>query len=492
MGRLLAAPASASALTIGDRDDALEHEADRLADQAMRAPEAVAAASPAPVRLSRTCAACEEADRESRLRRKGDAAAAGAAPASVAQALGGPSQPLDAATRAFFEPRFGLDFGEVRVRTGAAAARSARDVNAQAYTVGRDIVFAANRFAPATPEGRRLIAHELAHVVQQSGAGAGARAEARRVMRAPGDQPPGPGPAEPMQSGKAGAVKAPPGLCGGPAKGAVKMGNAIFALCDFTDVSQMVGGAVPWPGNVEFRALKIAIFATLGSQLPNAPPGSKDDDWEHGFIQTVQSLKYVGKYKNGWSLTWEVATPRRDATGAGVPAPWYANEPSPLPSYQYTAGKKLNTIAGPITLGPAPPASGVVGILDDPQNRFPEKLPSCRSLDLDSFEASGELDTWLVVTEKGKGQNLSELGFLRHKAVSFAMTASASTNFTVQGTPSSSVEDGQGAKTPVLTGPVANDDLKKPKIVQGSPCPGANPGPGAPIAAPKQTSADRR
>jgi hypothetical protein len=82
-----------------------------------------------------------------------------------------PGQPLDAATRDFFEPRFGHDFSAVRVHADASAARSARDLNAYAYTVGHDIVFAEGRFAPRTPEGRRLIAHELAHVVQQAGVG---------------------------------------------------------------------------------------------------------------------------------------------------------------------------------------------------------------------------------------------------------------------------------------------------------------------------------
>ena len=67
------------------------------------------------------------------------------------------------------EQRFGHDFSRVRVHSGAAAEQSARDVNANAYTVGHDIVFGAGRFAPGTYEGRRLIAHELTHVLQQGG-----------------------------------------------------------------------------------------------------------------------------------------------------------------------------------------------------------------------------------------------------------------------------------------------------------------------------------
>ena len=92
-----------------------------------------------------------------------------AAPPMVHDVLASSGQPLDASARAFFEPRFGHDFSRVRVHSNEAAAQSAREVNAHAYTVGRNIVFGDNRFAPDTYEGRRLLSHELTHVVQQSG-----------------------------------------------------------------------------------------------------------------------------------------------------------------------------------------------------------------------------------------------------------------------------------------------------------------------------------
>ena len=78
-------------------------------------------------------------------------------------------RPLDSATREFFEPRFGRDFGHVRVHTDASAAGSARNLDALAYTYGSDIVFAAGRFDVSSDGGRHLLAHELAHVVQQEG-----------------------------------------------------------------------------------------------------------------------------------------------------------------------------------------------------------------------------------------------------------------------------------------------------------------------------------
>ena len=85
------------------------------------------------------------------------------------------------------ESRFGHDFSTVRVHSDAAAEQSARDVNAHAYTVGHDIVFGAGQFGPGTREGQRLIAHELAHVVQQSGA-TGMPAGGVAVQRAPADE----------------------------------------------------------------------------------------------------------------------------------------------------------------------------------------------------------------------------------------------------------------------------------------------------------------
>ena len=89
-------------------------------------------------------------------------------PLVVHDVLRSPGQPLDAETRAYMEPRFGHDFSRVRVHADAKAAESAQAVNAQAYTVGRDIVFGTDAYSPSTYAGRQLVAHEMAHVVQQS------------------------------------------------------------------------------------------------------------------------------------------------------------------------------------------------------------------------------------------------------------------------------------------------------------------------------------
>ena len=84
------------------------------------------------------------------------------------QSIKGRGQPLSASERAFFEPRYGADFDDVRVHSDARAAHVAQSVNARAFTHGRDVVFGAGQYAPGMSEGRRLLAHELTHVVQQS------------------------------------------------------------------------------------------------------------------------------------------------------------------------------------------------------------------------------------------------------------------------------------------------------------------------------------
>jgi hypothetical protein len=115
-------------------------------------------------------AECEECRKKQALQRSASGGAAPAAvPPIVGQVLGSAGRPLDAPTRSLMELRFGHDFSRVRVHDDATAAESARAVNAKAYTVGQDIVFAAGQYSPQAPSGSHLLAHELAHTVQQSG-----------------------------------------------------------------------------------------------------------------------------------------------------------------------------------------------------------------------------------------------------------------------------------------------------------------------------------
>ena len=143
-------------LAVNEPGDEYEQQADRVADQVMRMPEPPEGAH-------------RKVEAASLQRHASDTAISEDVQLIVAEALRSPGQPLDAETRAFIEPRFGVDFGAVLVHSNAKAAASARALDAVAYTVGRDLVFADGCYAPCTSGGRRLLAHELTHTIQQGG-----------------------------------------------------------------------------------------------------------------------------------------------------------------------------------------------------------------------------------------------------------------------------------------------------------------------------------
>lgn len=145
-------------LAMGASNDPLEQEADRVADTVLATPSHAAISTALP-RVQRASASM--------------GTPSAAAPASVDRVLASPGRPLERTLQQDMAHRFGHDFSGVRVHDDPMAAHSAREVDANAYTVGHDIVFDANRFAPGTPAGRRLLAHELTHVVQQGGSASG-------------------------------------------------------------------------------------------------------------------------------------------------------------------------------------------------------------------------------------------------------------------------------------------------------------------------------
>ena len=185
-GAKTAAP-SASRLRIGSAYDACEREADRIADAIMargRAePEWSLSRMCVDPPLRRKCAcggsasakgeceACktkrENSERASLSPRGGATEGQGEVPPIVQEVLRSSGEPLDAKTRAFIEPRFGHDFSQVRVHTDARAAKSARMIDARAYTAGLHVAFGARQYVPRTAAGLKLLAHELTHVLQQ-------------------------------------------------------------------------------------------------------------------------------------------------------------------------------------------------------------------------------------------------------------------------------------------------------------------------------------
>ena len=178
-------------LTVNSPGDRYEQEADRVADQVMRMPDPELQRQPLaeeeeedllqmkpiagtinPLMQRQTEPIEEEAaDEEEFLQAK----AAAGEPATISSglqnqimALQGGGQPLSPSERHFFEPRFGTDFSQVRIHTDDQAAEAARAVKARAFTLGRNVVFGTGQYQQRSGEGKRLLAHELTHVVQQS------------------------------------------------------------------------------------------------------------------------------------------------------------------------------------------------------------------------------------------------------------------------------------------------------------------------------------
>jgi hypothetical protein len=172
-------------LKIGRPNDRYEQEADTVADKVMRMPE---------TKVQRECQGCEEEKIQTKplaehitplvqrqgteeekeeeplqTKRTGDNTSEGT-PSIESQisSLRGGGRALSSSERAFFEPRFGHDFGGVRIHAGTSKSSIARSINAKAFTSGSDVVFGEGEYSPGTPSGQRLLAHELTHVVQQN------------------------------------------------------------------------------------------------------------------------------------------------------------------------------------------------------------------------------------------------------------------------------------------------------------------------------------
>ncbi len=155
----------------------LQHAAGNSAISRMLAPQG-------PPTIRRTCAECAGGARCSRceeeeglLRRSSDGTASGSVASTrdlveiVRPVIETGGSPLDLGTRLFMESRFGYDFSAVRIHTDPRAAASAPALGALAYTLGRHVVFAPGRYAPASREGQRMLAHELSHVIQHERVG---------------------------------------------------------------------------------------------------------------------------------------------------------------------------------------------------------------------------------------------------------------------------------------------------------------------------------
>jgi len=175
-------------LTINQPNDVYEQEADAVAQQVMRMPVANDSFfQPRSTFIQRKCTACEE---EPKVRMKVETTAAGGiiAPSSVSNVINSTGQPLNAETKSFMESSFGYDFGNIQIHNDSLAHQSSADINAMAYTHGNHVAFATGKYQPHTHSGKKLLAHELTHVVQQSGAVNRKPDRGETVQRTPGEE----------------------------------------------------------------------------------------------------------------------------------------------------------------------------------------------------------------------------------------------------------------------------------------------------------------
>jgi hypothetical protein len=401
-------------------------------------------------------------------------------PPIVYDVLRSPGQPLDSETRAFFEPRFGHDFGKVRVHSDARAGESARAVNALAYTVGQDIAFDNGQYAPETMEGRRLLAHELAHVVQQRSTAAGTpdrilpssdRSE-EEACRA-GDmlvrdaiETSGPGaessiipfrpqqlPSEPttcaIQGANAGhlpkqvqawvvqrqeaSTDAGPAANGDGDGARVVLGSL---------VSPSIDGPItfsPWSlHGAPAIAVYSPLFRVYGSAVLDSTKAA-NDQYELGFMQAVTASTLTAVYKDQSgtpSQTLQITEgtlPVRDSLPGS--RPW--SKPGDVISFN---DKNYSTVTE-----------------DRPRNLLPWQTPDKKAA-LSYCDGLDSYSTWLVLREKATGS----LGFLNWVTWSVDWGCSfdpARQTGTSMGKGGELVGsgDGEGAVTPLTGDPIAND-----------------------------------
>ena len=174
-------------LNFSHPQDVVEQEAERASEQVMSMSKP---RSQPLCTCGAECSCCqaeklaEDNDHEQSSNDRSTALRQNLVPPIVYEVTRSPGNTLDRAVRGFMEPRFGHNFGNVRVHADVVAAAAARAVNANAFTLGEHVVFDTGQYAPASEPGKRLLAHELAHVVQQS------QAAAPWIARQPKQNPP--------------------------------------------------------------------------------------------------------------------------------------------------------------------------------------------------------------------------------------------------------------------------------------------------------------
>ena len=362
----------------------------------------------------------------------------------------GAGSALPSSTRAAMEAAYRQDFADVRVYTDDAAAQYAAALGARAVTVGHHIAFAAGSFAPGSALGDALLAHELAHVVQQRGGStssggneagsheADADQAAAYAMSSiyGGDMASG-APAVPALRADVGIQRCPSGGGGGGGGGALTFASSAF--------SPGGGGPVTATAASAQLTLQSAAYASSGSATVAGGTDADAQGWDIGYLQTVAATRRTGHYTGTSANTkFEVTMPAntRDGNPAGT-APWYD---SANPSAFHAVSKTATT--------------ETASLWDRPGMGFAWDTPDGKSK-LDHVDGKDQFATWIVVRKRAAPNTIQYLNWESWE-VNWAATTTYASAGTKTATPTGQTAltgsgAGQGASSPNLTGGVANN-----------------------------------
>ncbi|HEX3478069.1 MAG TPA: DUF4157 domain-containing protein, partial [Kofleriaceae bacterium] len=367
----------------------------------------------------------------------------------------GEGAPLSSGTRAAMESVFHHDFGAVRVHTGHDAHAMAGQLHARAFTVGHQVAFGAGNYAPGTPFGDALLAHELAHVVQQNGAQSFGRGDSG-ALDADADQAAGyavsalHGGALSARAAARPALRSGVGLqrCPGGGGGGGGGGALTFSSASYTPGS---GGAVTGATTATQLGLSSSPYSSTGNVSVTGGTDADAAEWDAGYLQTVQSSARVGHYVGApppaaapaaTTLTVGLPANTRDGNPAGT-APWY-DSANPTAVVPFTKTGSTVTAA----------------LWDRPGSGFPWDTPDGLGK-LDHTDGKDKFATWLVVRKRSAPNTIQFINW-----ETWEVNWTATTDYASKGTKNvagvtttsnTGSGGGQGSASPNLTGGVANN-----------------------------------
>jgi len=355
---------------------------------------------------------------------------------------------LDPSTRAAMEAAFQHPFDDVRIHTGSDAAQMASGLSARAFTVGNQIAFGGGEYAPGTGAGDALLAHELAHVVQQRHATSTGRGDSG-ALDADADRAAASA-LSALHGGEMSAREtAAPSLrsgvglqrCGGG-------GGAAAGALTFTSASHSpgAGGALSaTPGGAGLN-VKSSAYSTSGEVQASGGTDADAAAWDVGWLQTARISSRVGHYLGSPAKTkWTDSCPpnTRDGNPAGV-APWY-DSANPSAKKSFT---KTNT-------------SLTVSLWDQPGSQFPWDTPDGLGK-LDHTSGKDQFSSWIVVRKRAAPNTIQYINW-ENWEVDFSTTTNYASKGakTVAGITGATTNAGSGAgkggNNPTLGGSVCND-----------------------------------